>query len=204
MTTTPFTGDPIGAAAVQAPQLSGRRVRLSAVTQADYDPLYRMFTDSESGWRLRYRGATPSPTSFATDLWNDVLVQMCVRPHTIPDGQTAVGGLVQAYGYSPQGHCRIATWGPAPLWETGILTEATILFIDFLLTNWPLRKIYLEMLDFTYESIRSGADQFFAVQGVLTEHEFVDGSYRDLMILAIDRATWDTAARPFVEKIKSA
>jgi len=171
--------------------LEGVSVFLRPVGQADYDYLFRLATKPESLWSWRYRGAPPSPESFASTLWQGVNVQfvICGKADGHPVGAVAlyntdfrngVGFLSLIFDSS----ARHTAWA----------FEGSTLFLDHVFTSWNLRKIYLETLEFAYRRFASGADRLFTVEGCLRDYEFHDGQYWHKYILAIDRERWVAAS----------
>ena len=65
--------------------------------------------------------------------------------------------------------------------------EASFVFMDYLFTTWPLRKIYSEVLSFNYEQFRSGVGRNFQEQGRLREHYYMGGRRWDQYVIAVDR-----------------
>jgi hypothetical protein len=58
--------------------------------------------------------------------------------------------------------------------------------MDFLFLNNPLRKIYIEMIESEWR-LQNRLGEFFSVEGVLKEHEFVAGRFESLVIAACTR-----------------
>lgn len=61
-------------------RLSSRRVRLRPIERGDYENLYRSELAESLISRWRHRGATPSPDSWAQNLWLGVLSQFLICP----------------------------------------------------------------------------------------------------------------------------
>ena len=125
-----------------------------------------------------------SPTIFASSLWNDVLTQFMI---VSPDGQ--ILGLVVAYGAESH-HAKVAVTLTEEAHGSGIAWEGPILFVDFLFDHWPFRKLYVETTQTTFDERLRSLTRFMRVEGVLREHEFVNGAYEDQQILALYREDW--------------
>lgn len=61
--------------------------------------------------------------------------------------------------------------------------------------SFPIRKIYIESLDYSIQGFKSGVGRWFTQEGVLRQHEFYNGEYLDLHIYAIYRTTWEENRR---------
>ncbi|MCA9773185.1 MAG: GNAT family N-acetyltransferase [Myxococcales bacterium] len=178
---------PLGVDVGPAPQ-TGRHVRLRAVVPPDYQFLYELAMSEELGWRWRSRGTSMSPEGFAQAMWQDSLAQfMIVHPES---GEPF--GLVTAYGANfKHGWTYYAQVMRPDLMGTAIGMEAAALFVNYLFTNWNLRKIYIEAVEFNFDQFRSGLGKYFDQEGCRRAHEFYQGRYWDSYTLAIHRERWE-------------
>lgn len=180
--------------------MTGRRVRLRPVFAEDYDYLYALVTAEEVAHRWRFRGVTPSPESFPQLLWHQVLAQFVIERNA--NRQRL--GLVSAFDADTRnGFCHIAMLLAPDLRGTGWALEAGALFVNYLFTTWNFRKLYGEVLEFNYDDFASGAGRWFRVEGRLGVHEYHDGRYWDLLLLALYREDWDQLGPRLVERIAS-
>ena len=62
-----------------------------------------------------------------------------------------------------------------------------LLFFDYLFTVFNIRKLYAEVLEFNFGQFASGAEHVFKVEGRLTDHDWYDGRYWDMLVLALYR-----------------
>lgn len=178
-------------AAARAP-LVGRRAALRPVAPPDYDFLYRLSNDDRVAAFWRHRGRSVSPEQFAAVLWQSVLVQYLVTEAGY--GERPLG-LVAAY----EADLRNGTAHLAMLLEPGVHGqgwpfEAGVLFLHHLFAMWPLRKLYAHVLTPIAETLDAALGRLFVEEGRLRAHEYVAGAWRDLHILAVHRADWDTLA----------
>lgn len=76
------------------------------------------------------------------------------------------------------------------------------IFVDYLFAVFPLRKLTAEVIDFNWIQFSSGSGRMFNEEGVLRSHEYHDGKYWDVHLLAIHREQWETYySRPGLERI---
>jgi len=179
MTTAPA---PRGVDAV--PALRGKYVALRAVTSADYEFLLRLQTAPENMIRWRYRGTTPSPEMLLQSLWQGVLAQFLV---TRIDTDEPIGLVV---AYNPEfrhGYASLAAIFEPTYEKAGWTLEATAVLLAYLFESFPFRKVYLEVIEFNYDRLASGAESIFHVEACLREHEFHFGRYWHQYVLAIYR-----------------
>ena len=182
---------PRGAEAV--PVLSGKHVRLRAVGQADYPFLVDLQTAPENLIRWRYRGITLSPEQIIQSLWQGVLAQfLIVRADT---GEPV--GLVVCYNPEFRHGYAYLAMIIAPKYEmSGWTLEANAIFLTYLFETFGFRKIYLEVIEFNYQRLASGAGSLFHVEACLKDHEYHLGHRWHVYTLAIYRDEWhDTLAR---------
>lgn len=167
---------------------SAREARpvLEVPTTRDLDYLFRLHTTGDHLVRYRLRGQTPSPESFHRLLWEGVTAQFVVRS----DAGTPVG-LVSCFGSDFRNrHAHVGVLGD-PAWHgSGVLVAGAWHFIGYLFAEFDFRKLYAEVLEANFETMRTGIGRLFEVEGRLTRHEYLDGAYQDLYVLALDRRRW--------------
>jgi len=173
------------------PSLVGRRASLRPVFPADYDWLYEISCSPAIGYRWRNRGATPSPEAFVESLWRGVLAQFMIERN---DDREAIGNVFAYNADLRNGHASVGVMVNPDVSGRGWGLEGAGLFVDYVFKVWNLRKIYAEAPGFNFEQFRSGAGRLFREEGLLRNHDYYDGRYWDLHILAIDRSDWQTLA----------
>jgi RimJ/RimL family protein N-acetyltransferase len=179
----------------ESPLLVTRRIRLRTIEMSDYAFLYAAATDPSISYRWRYRGGTPSPETFAADLWQGVLAQFLVERRET--GQPV--GLQTAYQADLANRtCYLAMMADQIHTGSGLLLEGALLFVDYLFSTWDLRRIYAEVPGYTFNSFKSGVGRYFVEEGKLSEHSYHAGQYWDLHLLAISRDRWNEAANPML------
>ena len=179
-----MTDVPIPRGVDAVPALDGRCVSLRAVTTADYEFLVRLQTAPEHMIRWRYRGSTPSPELLVQSLWHGVLAQFLVERR---DTGEPIGLVV---AYNPEfrhGYVYLAAIFEPAYEKAGWTLEATAVLLAYLFESFPFRKVYLEVIEFNYERLASGAESFFHVEGCQRDHEFHFGRYWHQYVLAIYR-----------------
>jgi RimJ/RimL family protein N-acetyltransferase len=73
---------------------------------------------------------------------------------------------------------------------SGVGGEAGAILLDHLFATYPLRKIYVEIPEFTVASVEPRMRGLFTREGVLRKHFLADGVYWDQHIFATYRAQW--------------
>jgi RimJ/RimL family protein N-acetyltransferase len=71
-------------------------------------------------------------------------------------------------------------------------------FVDYLFATFPLRKLYAEVLADNMGPF-ARASGVYEIEGIFRAHEYVDGRYSDLHVLAVHRERW-IAHRQAVER----
>ncbi len=167
----------------------GPRLRIPTLqmpTQRDFDYLLELHASGEHLVRYRLRGVTPSPDSFHRLLWEGVTAQFVVRSET---GSPV--GLVSCFGADFRNrHAHIGVLGDPAWHNSGLLIAGAWRFIGYLFSEFDLRKLYAEVLESNFEHLATGAGRLFEVEGRLSRHEYIDGDYQDLFVLALDRDRW--------------
>jgi hypothetical protein len=167
-----------------APTLRGSRFRLVPVHPVHYATLYEIAILESVSFRWRYRGNVPTYEQFVQSLTGGgALCQFAVVPL---DG-TSVEGLVVAYNASFHDSTAFVAILSTPGVGSGIV-EAMFVFVDYLLTFWPLRKLYFEMPAFNLAQFESAVRL-----GILTEearlrdYHYYQDRYWDKVILSVNR-----------------
>jgi RimJ/RimL family protein N-acetyltransferase len=164
-----------------------RRGVLELLGPADEAAAFSLMSRGEHLTRFRLRGTTPSPETFHHHLWDRVLVQFAVR---YSPGSPMIG-LVTAFDPDLRNrHVHLAAVASEASLGTGLVASAAMHTVDYLFREFDLRKVYAEALASNLEQFASGTGRYFEVQGRLTGHEFIDGRYEDVVILATTRARW--------------
>ena len=180
-----------------APALAGRRVELRPPAPADYEWLYRIATQAEVGYRWRLRGAIPSPDGFVQFLWTNCEAQflMTRRANGEPLGLCQLIDVNHRHGYGS-----VAVLLDPEVQQLGWPFEGVLLFVNYVFSHWSLRKLYFESLDFVADGFSSAFDSTLQVEGRLTDHEFANGQFRDLVIASLRREVW-AERRAQIERI---
>jgi len=73
----------------------------------------------------------------------------------------------------------------------GVAVEAGGLFVSYMFSNWELRKLYGETVDFELQHYwTGGTDKLFHEEGRLRDHVYYGGRYWDMHLFAIYREEW--------------
>ncbi len=171
----------------EGPLMATRHIRLRVIADGDSEFIYQLMTSPYAGGRVRFAGATPSPDKIAASLWDSVLAQFIVEGLQ----QRKQLGLVAIT--SPNfrdGFAYLSVVGSPKAQGVGLVAEAALLCFHYAFTTWPLRKIYMESTEESYKGFSSGLNRFFQEEGRLRQHSFWNGTYMDLLILAVYRETW--------------
>ncbi len=180
-------------------RLVGARVSLRPVGPRDYDFLFSIGTAPENIHRWRFRSAPPSPDQFAQTLYQGVLVQYL----GVRRSDAKPIGLASLYNADLRSGTAWLSTILAPAFEAqGWALEMVGLFLRYCFDSWPLRQIYMEMLEFNYERIAAGRGRLFEVEGCLKEHEFLDGKYWHKYFLTIRRAGFDSYVSDFAPHLE--
>jgi RimJ/RimL family protein N-acetyltransferase len=168
--------------------LVGRHVRLRPILPSDYEYLYELETNEQITWRWRFRGTTPSPEQFAQMLWEGVLVQFIVEHR---ETRQRIGRVLAYEANDRHGWCHFAIVMDPSLNRMGWTLEALALFLNYLFKTWNFRKLYAETPEYVYDDFASGAGSSFHVEGRLGRHEWFQGRYWDLLLLAMYREDFE-------------
>lgn len=180
----------------QPPPLTGRRVQLRPVHQADYPLLMAMFTDPEVTHRWRSRGRTLSPEAFQGMLWNGVFAQFLIERDVAPAPEPM--GLISGYSADTANGTAYLSILMRPRVGASLWTlEALAIFLNYSFAHFNIRKFYAETTELSFPSFASGEGTLFETEGVLRQHHYFNGRYWDTYILAF----WADRLRPYLDEL---
>lgn len=163
--------------------LGGRFTKLRPPDPSDYEWLYRLAHEAGTHSRYRNRGQVVRPEAFGETLWNGVLVQFVVE--ATRDSMKL--GLVSFYGVDHRnGTCNVAVLADPVARGNGWPAEGFVTAMSFVFRNWPIRKIYGDVIEPNVDQFKSAFGSLFVQEGCLKAHELLDGHYLDVHILACD------------------
>lgn len=174
--------------AVRVAPLTGRRVRLTSISPADYGIISHLEQDYDDSVLYRHRGASVAPEALPEALWRSVLVNFAVRELDRP----APIGLMTCYGADFRSGIASIGMNIAPEFRGGgHAGEAGALFIRFLFVSFPFRKLYAQVAGWAEGA--SGVARIAAMreEGRLAQHEYHDGKYYDVLTYALYREDWE-------------
>lgn len=152
--------------------------------RSDVPFLYALATAPETAHRWRLRGHIPSIEQFEPEIWRNVLTQFVVRP----SGSSTPVGLVVCYNADMgDGFAYVGAAFVPGLISTGFPMNAVARFIQHLFGTWSFRKLYFEVAEYNFDSLRSGAGELFEVEAKFSAHDFSGGRYWDKYVLAVTR-----------------
>lgn len=177
--------------------LQGKYARLRPLAQNDYAYFYDLSLSAQNNARWRYRGSTPSPEQFVSDLWSGVQAQFVIET---PESRKRAGLVVAYNADQANGTVYLATLIDNEYHRKVWPMEGILLFVDYLLQNWNFRKIYAETPEFSASQFSSGVGTFFEEEGRLRQHQYFQGKYWDFIIYALTRKLWEERGRAALEK----
>jgi RimJ/RimL family protein N-acetyltransferase len=175
-----------------SPNLTGQRVVLDGVQPQDYAFLHRLAVHPETGFRWRFRGATPGPEEFNRGLWNQVTAQFVISERATKRQV----GVVTSYGTNLRdGWTYVALCGDPDVDRRGLGVEALGVFLEYLFTMWNFHKVYFEIPAFNFKRLAPSISDYFTQEGTLHDHLFYGGRRWDMYIYSVTRTRWSYLAR---------
>ena len=175
-----------GSGFVGAPPVVGTHVRLRPLDTADYGALYWMEQDPSIAPRFRHRPTTVRPELYGDAVWDDVVCLFAVDSN---DDGSLIGMVSVFNADSANGHARMATVVRPDLLDESWPLEMIELMLDHVFTVFAFRKIYTEVMAPTLDYYERSYVAF-DVEGRLRDHVWCEGSWEDLVVLAVHRSAW--------------
>lgn len=164
---------------------ANRSIRVRAADVTDIPFLSGLFSSDEISYRWIFRGRTATMDAIRMNLQRPDLL-----PHIIETTRDRRRlGYTSAFDISDRNsHAQVGTVVAPDHINTGLGATATVIFADYLFAVLPLRKIYLQSIEYSYRQYASLVDRGYATsEGVLREHEYFAGRYWDVHILSVNR-----------------
>jgi RimJ/RimL family protein N-acetyltransferase len=119
-------------------------------------------------------------------MWEGVLLS-----HTIFDDRARRVGNVVAYRADFKNGTVYMAMIIEPCSNRAFIANDTVLlFVNYLLTCWPIRKIYGEVSERNLAQFKGALGRTILEEGRLKEHDYYNGKYWDFLVVALYRATW--------------
>ena len=125
------------------------------------------------------------------------LLQLAVVP--LDQQASGVVGVASCYGQDFRNRwAKLAYIGRPEQAESARGADGFVTFVTYLFQQFDFRKLYADVLAPNLPQFRSLVERGpFDVEGTLKGHEFVDGRYHDLHILAVTADNW----QPYAQRV---
>ncbi|MCU0309760.1 MAG: GNAT family N-acetyltransferase [Acidimicrobiales bacterium] len=109
----------------------------------------------------------------------------------VRNGSGQVIGIVAAYQADfRNGHAYIAQYIFPDFHGVAWPLESMVIFIDYLFLVFPFRKLYGATIQNSANRFETAFGEVWIEEGRLTEHEYVNGAYVDLITVSVTRERW--------------
>ena len=165
----------------------------------DHAMLRAIEVGSEIAPRWRFRGTTPGPEQWLQSTWSNALAQFIIAA---ADSGRPVG-LVALYDTDFRDGVGSIAATKFSLDDRSLLVICgTLLFLEYVFSNWRLRKLYFDVPEFNLDQFDSALRDALEVEGRLKEHLYAAGRYWDRYTLALTRERWQTLEKRFRSLIR--
>lgn len=178
--------------------LDGSRIRLDTIGTGHLPYLLDLVGRQE----LRARWLSPNVTRAPAQL--EAALRSCLAVFVVTDKLTSeAAGLVGCYEADlADGHAKIGMLSDVDPVSSELVVHGAILLVEYVFAVWHLRKVYFEFAEGTSRLPPEVSLRVARLEGRLRDHLFHQGAYRDLLVLAIDRHTWETTATPVLDMVQ--
>lgn len=181
-----MTGGPEASSTIDDPLFIGRRVALRAVRLDDELAIQELENHPRNLRRWRNGGRVVPPGSPSSS------AGVFVRLLAIDLESQKMAALLVAYDPDiANGHCSFAILAAPSYHQSSVPGEGLALFLNYLFSTWPLRKVYAEVAEYNFSQFETIADSLFTIEGRLEEHLYMEGRYWDKLILSMTRPQFD-------------
>jgi len=168
--------------------LSGRKTRIRPLELEDLDSLYLWYSDPEFTYWLS--GNWPEKSLLRRDEIERRFFDEDPFRYALLD---EAGALIGVIGFDelniPARSVRLFLGiGEKAYWGKGYGTDALRCFTDHLFGHWNFHRLSLETWDGNKRALACYAKAGFQQEGVLKDAYYIDGRYRDGILLALVRS----------------
>jgi len=177
--------------------MQGKLVRLRAYEKSDADALFRWFSDEEV---TRWLG----PPNLPSRAQQGKFIEMASA-----SGDDAKYFAIETLDGKLVGDCGLRkidwksrkaefflTIGEKQLWGKGLGSDALRIAIRLAFDKLNLNRLWLTTLVNNSRAVRCYEKCGFVREGLLRQESFVDGKYRDVLMMALLREDYQAASRP--------
>lgn len=168
------------------PVFIGRRVALRAARLDDELALDELESHPRNirRWRNGGRVVPHGPASGSTGVF--------VRLLAIDLESQKIAAMLVAYDPDiANGHCSFAILAAPKYHQSSVPGEGLSLFLNYLFSTWPLRKVYAEVAEYNFTQFETIVGSLFTIEGRLNEHLYMEGRYWDKLILSMTRSQFE-------------
>jgi RimJ/RimL family protein N-acetyltransferase len=175
----------------EPPRLTGRRVVLRPVSSDDYPILYQWEADVETLYLWRQRALVPRYDEFVQNLRGAGSDGTHVQMMVLRRNTSACIGTVYSFDVSMvNGYASLGVYLSEAHTYKGLGVEAGYLFVNYLMSYYPFRKLYTDVYSYNEHSLQVATKIGFVVEGTLKAHRWFGDRYWDLHKLALYRDAW--------------
>lgn len=97
-------------------------------------------------------------------------------------------GFIYGYDYNTlNGYIYLAIYIDEKSRNNVIGAEAGMLFLNYLVEKYPIRKVYCTVYEYNKPSFKMLKNAGFKTEGVLKEHRYFNGKYHNMYIVSLER-----------------
>lgn len=161
-------------------------LRLRPMTLSDLEWSYQLSAAEHALATYRFRGWTPNPETIGQLIFDNAHVHLIA---TVDDERL---GMLTSYRYDPRSqHTRIAM--AFTVAQSDFIVPFTVRFLSYLYETFPIRCVYFEGPASRLKRLTQVPfSSFVEVQGRLTNSEWFDGQWQDLLIVYLSRVSFST------------
>lgn len=170
--------------------LQGLKTSIRSVEEDDIDIVYQWYNDQEVN--LWSSGAWPINTLLSKD---QIAVKFLdsapdVYRYSILEENSRLIGTIgfKELNIPSRSASLYIVIGDKSYWGKGYGTDALIVFVRFLFTQWNLHRITLDTWDENIRAIRAYEKVGFIIEGRQREARYVSGSYHDAILMGLLRS----------------
>jgi len=184
----------------QGISLDSDRYSLRAISDSDLPWCTELISNAARSFSLRFNAASLGTREMDAQLWSGVLCHFVIwdRSTSLPVGLICAYDVAGAHMVA-SAHLLLANGalGSDVADAADVAHEAVGLFLDYIFTLWPLRKVYFryaEMapeLDLCKQVLSSGSVPYWNAIGVLRRQLNIGGLFIDQIVIELTRAAWE-------------
>lgn len=184
--------------------LRGDKVTIRPLEEEDLDALYHWYNDEEVNYWAN--GGWPLSTMLTRDKIAEDILTDPGRYGILAETGKLIGTVgIREINYPARSAVIFIVIGEQEYWNYGYGTDALIVFVKFLFSQWNFHRLSLDTWDGNQRALQAYQKIGFQIEGTQREARYIHGTYHDAILMGLLKKDYlalfpDTASKNSCQK----